>query len=80
MYTRVNRSKLENIIADTTSIIELKEPLRYFLTPPKQNPLYLLLKVDLSKINHSLICVVNQDYLAIGKYQLNKDALLNIEI
>ncbi|MCF6360595.1 MAG: hypothetical protein L3J29_07520 [Cyclobacteriaceae bacterium] len=80
IYTSIDRAKLEHIIADNQHIIELTEPLKYFLMPPKQDPKFLLLKIDLSKISHPLTFISDQDYMAIGKFQIDKEALLNIEI
>ncbi len=79
-YASVERSKFENVITGEYPIKELTEPICFFLIPPKKEAKCLLLKVDLSKITSTLTYVVNKDYLATSKYQINKEALLNIEI
>jgi len=79
-YASVERGNFVNVVAGEQPIKELAEPIYFFLIPPKKNPNCLLLKVDLSNITSTLTYVVDKDYLAIGRYQLNKEALLNIEI
>ncbi len=79
-YTITNRNNLANIVSERGHTMKIKEPIYYYLTPPKQSAHQLLLKVDLNKIATTLHYIANQNYLALGKHQLNKDALLNIEI
>jgi len=79
-YTNVSRNELASFISDANQQYRLAKPLKYFLTPPKADINNLLLKIDVERLNQTLSFKVDMPYLATGTLQINKDAILNIEL
>lgn len=79
-YAYINKVRISKVINYSNTDESLVEPIVYYLIPPKSNPDYILLKIDITKMTTPLEFVLNQLYLAEGSYKINKEALLNIEV
>lgn len=79
-YAYVKKDMINNVISNSNLVENLIEPVVYYLIPPKPDPAYVLIKIDITKITAPIEFVVNQPHLAEGRHKINNAALMNIEV
>ncbi len=78
-YAVLKKDLMNESIANAGIIEKVKEPIEYYLLPPKLTEDQVLAKIDISQISKPIEFVQNQRYLAKGEYKINITAIINTE-
>jgi len=80
LYCYIDTNKFSEYLNSSNEIAQCLLPIEYYLIPPKKIVGHSLLKIDVSQLNKPIKIILNQSYLALGTYKINKEALINIEV